>query len=63
MTKRDIFHVFHTYGKLAQISIKTAYGFVQFLRAEDCMQALEAEEGTQIRDKKIRESSLSIPVG
>lgn len=57
VTKRDIFHVFHTYGDLAQISIKQAYGFVQFLRAQDCMQALEAEQGTQIRDKKIREYS------
>jgi hypothetical protein len=54
VTKRDIFHVFHTYGELAQISIKQAYGFVQFLRTEDCMRALEAEQGTQIRDKRIR---------
>ena len=54
VTKRDIFHVFHTFGDLAQISIKQAYGFVQFLRTEDCMRALEREQGTQIRDKKIR---------
>lgn len=54
VTKRDIFHVFHTYGDLAQISIKQAYGFVQFLHAEDCNIALEREQGTQIRDKKIR---------
>ena len=56
VTKRDIFHVFHPYGHLAQISIKQAYGFVQFLRTEDCMRALEAEQGTLIRDKRIRES-------
>lgn len=55
VTKRDIFHVFHIYGALAQISIKQAYGFVQFLRAEDCMRAMTAEQGKQIRDKKIRE--------
>lgn len=54
VTKRDIFHVFHLYGDLAQISIKQAYGFVQFLRTEDCMRALEAEQGTLIRDKRIR---------
>lgn len=54
VTKRDIFHVFHTYGELAQISIKQAYGFVQFLRTEDCMRALTAEQGRQIRDKRIR---------
>lgn len=56
VTKRDIFHVFHTYGELAQISIKQAYGFVQFLRAEDCQRALHVEQGRQIRDKRIRRS-------
>lgn len=54
VTKRDIFHVFHNYGELAQISIKQAYGFVQFLRAEDCQRALQVEQGRQIRDKRIR---------
>ncbi|KAK5126237.1 hypothetical protein LTR85_010472 [Meristemomyces frigidus] len=53
VTKRDIFHVFHSYGELAQVSIKQAYGFVQFLRTEDCARAMEAEQGTWIRDKKI----------
>lgn len=54
VTKRDIFHVFHAYGELAQISIKQAYGFVQFLTTEECKRALEGEQGTQIRDKRIR---------
>jgi hypothetical protein len=54
VTKRDIFHVFHLYGDLAQISIKQAYGFVQFLRTEDCTRALEGEQSTLIRDKRIR---------
>ncbi|KAK4549043.1 hypothetical protein LTR36_007499 [Oleoguttula mirabilis] len=53
VTKRDIFHVFHSYGDLAQVSIKQAYGFVQFLRQEDCARALDAEQGTWIRDKRI----------
>ncbi|WPG97847.1 Hypothetical protein R9X50_00062900 [Acrodontium crateriforme] len=53
VTKRDIYHVFHRYGDLAQISIKQAFGFVQFLRSEDCMQALNGEQGTQIREKRI----------
>ncbi|CAK4034517.1 uncharacterized RNA-binding -like [Lecanosticta acicola] len=53
VTKRDIFHVFHTYGELAQISIKQAYGFVQFLHKEGCSRALQAEQGRQIRDKRI----------
>lgn len=55
VTKRDIFHVFWRYGDLAQISIKQAYGFVQFLTAEECRRALEGEQGRQIRDKRIRE--------
>ncbi|KAF2768511.1 hypothetical protein EJ03DRAFT_328173 [Teratosphaeria nubilosa] len=53
VTKRDIYHIFHWYGELAQISIKQAYGFVQFLRTEDCVKALHAEQGTWIRDKRI----------
>jgi hypothetical protein len=53
VTKRDIFHVFHTYGELAQISIKQAYGFVQFLRVDDCIRAMEGEQGRQIREKRI----------
>ncbi|GAB7361279.1 hypothetical protein MBLNU230_g1339t1 [Neophaeotheca triangularis] len=53
VTKRDIFHVFHHYGALAQISIKQAYGFVQYLRKEDCQRALDVEQGRQIRDKRI----------
>ncbi|KAJ5266829.1 Nucleotide-binding alpha-beta plait [Penicillium angulare] len=45
VTKRDMFHIFHKYGKLAQISIKQAYGFIQFLEAESCHAALQAEQG------------------
>lgn len=58
VTKRDIFHAFHVYGDLAQISIKQAYGFVQFLRPQDCSVALAREEGRQIRGKKIRKCVL-----
>lgn len=55
VTKRDLFHVFHKHGKLAQISIKQAYGFVQFLEAASCHAALAAEQGEIIRGRKIRE--------
>jgi nuclear polyadenylated RNA-binding protein 3 len=58
VTKRDIFHAFHRYGDLAQISIKQAYGFVQFLRPQDCSVALAREEGRQIRGKKIRKCTI-----
>ncbi|KAH0367134.1 hypothetical protein KCU65_g4835, partial [Aureobasidium melanogenum] len=53
VTKRDIFHVFHKYGDLAQISIKQAYGFVQFLESGGCSKAINAEQGKTIRGKKI----------
>lgn len=54
VTKRDIFHVFHRYGDLAQISIKQAYGFVQYLQTDACSRAIEIEQGKTIRGKKIR---------
>ncbi|OAL38829.1 hypothetical protein AYO20_02035 [Fonsecaea nubica] len=53
VTKRDIFHIFHKHGKLAQISIKQAYGFVQYLEASSCQAALQAEQGVEIRGRKI----------
>lgn len=53
VTKRDLFHIFHKHGKLAQISIKQAYGFVQFLDASDCYRALQAEQGVSIRGRKL----------
>jgi RNA recognition motif-containing protein len=54
VTKRDLFHLFHKYGKLAQVSIKQAYGFIQFLDADACYRALEAEQGGVVRGRKIR---------
>ncbi|KAL1303141.1 hypothetical protein AAFC00_006573 [Neodothiora populina] len=53
VTKRDIFHVFHRYGDLAQISIKQAYGFVQYLEPSACAKAMQVEQGKVIRGKKI----------
>ncbi|RDW73788.1 hypothetical protein BP5796_07230 [Coleophoma crateriformis] len=53
VTKRDLFHVFHKYGRLAQVSIKQAYGFVQFHDVESCYAALRSEQGTEVRGKKI----------
>jgi RNA recognition motif-containing protein len=54
VTKRDLFHIFHNHGKLAQISLKQAYGFVQFLEASACSDALIKEQGASIRGRKIR---------
>ncbi|KIN00798.1 hypothetical protein OIDMADRAFT_41513 [Oidiodendron maius Zn] len=53
VTKRDIFHVFHKYGRLAQIAIKQAYGFVQFHDAAACYEALAREQGTEVRGRKM----------
>ncbi|GAB7343589.1 hypothetical protein MBLNU457_1591t1 [Dothideomycetes sp. NU457] len=53
VTKRDIFHVFHHYGRIAQISIKQAYGFVQFFDIASCDKATRAENGRIIRGKKV----------
>ncbi|PLN80458.1 hypothetical protein BDW42DRAFT_170889 [Aspergillus taichungensis] len=53
VTKRDLFHIFHKYGKLAQISIKQAYGFIQFLESGSCKQALDVEQGAVVRGRKV----------
>ncbi|RMD39719.1 hypothetical protein DV735_g5415, partial [Chaetothyriales sp. CBS 134920] len=53
VTKRDLFHIFHRHGRLAQISIKQAYGFVQYLESSSCTRALQAEQGVEIRGRKV----------
>lgn len=53
ITKRDLFHVFHKHGQIAQISIKTAFGFVQFVDAHDASEAKRKAQGMVIRGKKI----------
>ncbi|PWY87898.1 hypothetical protein BO94DRAFT_534899 [Aspergillus sclerotioniger CBS 115572] len=53
VTKRDLFHIFHKFGKLAQISIKQAYGFIQFLDSSACKEALDAEQGAVVRGRKV----------
>ncbi|KAI9745980.1 MAG: hypothetical protein M1818_000661 [Claussenomyces sp. TS43310] len=53
VTKRDLFHAFHKYGRLAQVSIKQAYGFVQFHDVSACYNALEREQGQEIRGRKM----------
>jgi len=53
VTKRDLFHTFYKHGRLAQISIKQAYGFIQYLDAVACQDALQAEQGVEIRGRKV----------
>lgn len=56
VTKRDIFHIFHKHGQLAQISIKQAYGFVQFVDAESCARALQHEQDQELRGRRMRKA-------
>ncbi|KAI9809653.1 MAG: hypothetical protein M1825_000085 [Sarcosagium campestre] len=58
VTKRDLFHIFHKHGKLAQVSIKQAYGFVQFLHSSSCSSALQSEQGQSVRGRKMRMFTL-----
>lgn len=52
--KRDLFQVFHKYGELAQISLKQAYGFVQFMDSNACRAALNAEQNVLLGGRKLR---------
>ena len=61
VNKRDIFQIFYKYGKLAQISIKQAYGFVQFLDPNACRAALENEQGMRIKDRNMRKNTRLLP--
>jgi nuclear polyadenylated RNA-binding protein 3 len=54
VSKRDVFVVFYRYGRLAQISLKSAYGFVQYHTAEEARQALEGLQDHEIKGRKIR---------
>lgn len=54
VTKRDLFRLFHKHGRLAQVSIKQAYGFVQFLDQSSCASALRHEQGSSVRGRKMR---------
>ena len=60
VTKRDIFYVFHKYGRVAQISMKSAYGFVQYHDSNACTRALTTEQGIELRGRKIRKQSRKL---
>lgn len=53
VSKREVFDVFHRYGRLAQISLKSAYGFVQYHSAEDAAHAMAGAQGMEIGGRKI----------
>lgn len=45
----ELFKLFNLYGRLAQISVKRAYGFVQYFAPEDCERAMKVENGRYLR--------------
>ncbi|RPA81169.1 hypothetical protein BJ508DRAFT_114794 [Ascobolus immersus RN42] len=53
VTKRDLFRIFSRHGRLAQISIKQAFGFIQFLDVSSCHSAIKGEEGTPVRGRRM----------
>ncbi len=60
MSKRDVFNIFHQCGRLAQISLKNAYGFVQFHTVEEAEAAMQNLQGTEVKGRKIRKSPLHV---
>ncbi|ROW09866.1 hypothetical protein VPNG_06305 [Cytospora leucostoma] len=53
VSKRDVFELFHRYGRLAQISLKSAYGFVQYHTVVDAQAAMDALQGAEVKGRKI----------
>lgn len=54
VSKRDVFDIFHRFGRLAQISLKSAYGFVQYHTVEEGRSALENLQGMEVKGRRIR---------
>ncbi|RWA04415.1 hypothetical protein EKO27_g10690 [Xylaria grammica] len=53
ISKRDVFDLFSNYGRLAQISLKQAYGFVQYHTVAEGQVAMENLQGVDLGGKKI----------
>lgn len=53
VSKRDVFDLFHRFGRLAQISLKSAYGFVQYHTVEEGERAMQNLEGIEIKGRRI----------
>lgn len=48
-----MFELFHRYGRLAQISLKSAYGFVQYHTVDDAQAAMNVLQGAEVKGRKI----------
>ncbi|KAK0721490.1 hypothetical protein B0T21DRAFT_386349 [Apiosordaria backusii] len=53
VSKQEVFAVFSKFGRLAQISMKSAYGFVQYHTVAEAQAALEACENMEFGGRKI----------
>jgi hypothetical protein len=50
-----VFDLFHQFGRLAQISLKSAYGFVQYHTVTDAQAAMQHAQDAILGGRKIRE--------
>lgn len=57
VSKKEVFDIFSAYGRLAQISLKQAYGFVQYHTLAEGEAAMEHLQGMEVRGRKIRKYS------
>lgn len=55
VSKREVFDVFSRFGRLAQISLKQAFGFVQYHTQQEGQAAMDNLQGTEIKGRKISE--------
>ncbi|PKS11210.1 hypothetical protein jhhlp_002971 [Lomentospora prolificans] len=53
VSKRDVFDLFHRFGRLAQISLKSAFGFVQYHTLEEARAAVDNLQGVEVKGRKI----------
>ncbi|KAI5922943.1 hypothetical protein F4810DRAFT_230096 [Camillea tinctor] len=53
VSKKEVFDIFSKFGRLAQISLKQAYGFVQYHTVVEGQAAMDHLQGIEIRGRKI----------
>ncbi|KAK8021691.1 hypothetical protein PG990_006829 [Apiospora arundinis] len=53
VSKREVFDIFSRYGRMAQISLKQAYGFVQYHDVAEGKAAMDNLQGVEVGGRKI----------
>ncbi|KAI0179689.1 hypothetical protein GGR52DRAFT_528026 [Hypoxylon sp. FL1284] len=53
VSKRQVFEIFYRYGRIAQISLKQAYGFVQYHTVTEGQAAMDNLQGIDVQGRKI----------